>query len=148
VKSKLLLLGDGALRPQIEAFAKEKGVDENIIFMGTVSDVERYMSAMDIFMLPSLYEGLPVVCVEAQAAGLPCLVSASVTQEIALTDRVQFIENGDVMQWCDRIRQLAGALPDRSDDVQMDAYDIRRQAGRLEEIYLQYGKSADTDVDL
>lgn len=148
VPSKLLLLGDGSLRPQIEQLAREKGVFENVIFQGIVSNVEEYMSVMDVFLLPSLYEGLPVVCVEAQAAGLPCIVSANVTREIALTDRVEFIENEKITQWCDEIEQLASQLPDRSQCMPMDAYDIRKQARRLEEIYLSYGMGTDTDVHL
>lgn len=148
VPGKLLLLGDGSLRPQIEQLAREKGVFENVIFQGIVSNVEEYMSVMDVFLLPSLYEGLPVVCVEAQAAGLPCIVSANVTQEIALTDRVEFIENEMISQWCDEIEQLASQLPDRSQCMPMEAYDIRKQARRLEEIYLSYGMGTDTDVHL
>lgn len=148
VPGKLLLLGDGSLRPQIEQLAREKGVFENVIFQGIVSNVEEYMSVMDVFLLPSLYEGLPVVCVEAQAAGLPCIVSANVTREIALTDRVEFIENEKITQWCDEIEQLASQLPDRSQCMPMDAYDIRKQARRLEEIYLSYGMGTDTDVHL
>lgn len=148
VPGKLLLLGDGSLRPQIEQLAREKGVFENVIFQGIVSNVEEYMSVMDVFLLPSLYEGLPVVCVEAQAAGLPCIVSANVTREIALTDRVEFIENEKISQWCDEIEQLASQLPDRSQCMPMEAYDIRKQARRLEEIYLSYGMGTDTDVHL
>ena len=103
------------------------------------------MSVMDIFHT-SLYR-IPVVCVETQC-GLPCIVSANVTQEIALTDRVEFIENEMISQWCDEIEQLASQLPDRSQCMPMEAYDIRKQARRLEEIYLSYGMGTDTDVHL
>lgn len=147
-KGKLLLIGNGELRDSIIQRAEILGIKERVIFARVVSNVNEYMSAMDIFLLPSLYEGLPVVCVEAQAAGLPCLVSTNVTKEIELTDRVKFIEGDNVAQWCDAIEQLIKAMPDRAEKVQMDAYDIEKQARRLEEIYLQYGKSADTDVDL
>lgn len=147
-KGKLLLIGDGELRDATMQRAERLGIKERIIFAGVVDNVNEYMSAMDIFLLPSLYEGLPVVCVEAQAAGLPCLVSTNVTREIGLTDRVKFIENEKITQWCDEIERLARALPNRTKEIQMGDYDIREQARRLEEIYLQYGKSADTDVDL
>lgn len=147
-QGKLLLIGDGELREAVAQRAEELGIKERIILLGVVSNVNEYMSAMDIFLLPSLYEGLPVVCVEAQTAGLPCLISTSVTREIALTNHVQFIENTNVAQWCEKIEELTKALPDRAEVMQMDVYDIEKQARRLEEIYLQYGKSADTDVNL
>lgn len=147
-KGKLLLIGDGELRDATMQRAERLGIKERVIFAGVVSNVNEYMSAMDIFLLPSLYEGLPVVCVEAQAAGLPCLVSTNVTREIELTDRVKFIENENIAQWCDAIEQMERAVPDRTEMVQMDDYDIEKQTRRLEEMYLLYGKSADTDVDL
>lgn len=145
---KLVLLGDGELQNAVEQKAEALNLKDRIIFAGVVTNVNEYMSAMDIFLLPSLFEGLPVVCVEAQAAGLPCLVSTNVTQEIALTDRVKFLDNVNTLEWCEEIERLSGALPDRTERMGMDAYDIERQARRLEEIYLQYGKSADTDVNL
>lgn len=145
---KLILLGDGELREDLRNKAEQLGIIEKVIFAGVVDDVENYLSAMDVFLLPSLYEGLPVVCVEAQAAGLPCLVSSNVTREIKLTDRVYFIENGETAKWCEMLERLAhnGAAGRRG--MELEAYDIRKQAAALEENYLRYGKSTDTDVDL
>jgi glycosyltransferase involved in cell wall biosynthesis len=78
----LLLVGDGVLRPQIEAQAKSMGFSGNVHFAGTRIDVPRLMRAsMDIFVFPSLWEGLPVTLIEAQAAGLPSIVSDAVTSE-------------------------------------------------------------------
>jgi glycosyltransferase involved in cell wall biosynthesis len=79
----LLLVGDGVLRPQIEAQAKSMGFSGNVHFVGTRIDVPRLMRAsMDIFVFPSLWEGLPVTLIEAQAAGLPSIVSDAVTSEV------------------------------------------------------------------
>jgi glycosyltransferase involved in cell wall biosynthesis len=88
----LLLVGDGSLRPEIEAQAKSMGLSRNVRFAGTRTDVPRLMQAgMDIFLFPSLWEGLPVTLIEAQAAGLPSIVSDRVTNEaIILGD--QFIQ--------------------------------------------------------
>ena len=148
VKSKLLLLGDGELRSQIEYLVKERGLTQCVIFKGIVNNVWDYMSAMDIFLLPSLYEGLPVVCIEAQVAGLPCIVSEDVTREIALTDHVKFVKNDDLSGWCKEVRRIMEMPLNREKLIWPDVYDIEKQARKLEEIYLQYGKSSDPNVNL
>lgn len=148
IRAKLILLGDGELRSALEEKAQQLGIADDVIFAGVVDNVEAYLSAMDVFLLPSLYEGLPVVCVEAQAADLPCLVSATVTREIKLTDRVYFIENKETAQWCEMLEMLAHDGAARRSGMKLDEYDIKKQAAVLEEIYLQYGKSTDTDVHL
>lgn len=82
-----LLVGDGPLRPEIESRAKSMGFNGNIHFAGARSDVPRLMrGAMDVFLFPSRWEGLPVALIEAQAAGLPCVVSRSITEEATLSD--------------------------------------------------------------
>jgi glycosyltransferase involved in cell wall biosynthesis len=79
---RFLLVGDGPLRPQIEAMAREFGMEENVVFAGQRSDVPRLMlSAMDVFALPSVEEGLAIVLTEAQAAGLHSLASSAVPAE-------------------------------------------------------------------
>ena len=81
-KMRLLLVSDGSLRPQIEQKVIEMGLDKYVIFAGLRSDIPRLMlGAMDIFVLPSLYEGLGLVLIEAQAAGLPCVFSDIVPEE-------------------------------------------------------------------
>lgn len=82
-KMRLLLVGDGSLRPGIEQKVVQMGLADRVIFAGGRSDVPRLMlSAMDVFVLPSLYEGLPVVGIEAQAAGLPLILSDVITEEV------------------------------------------------------------------
>ena len=83
-KTRLLLVGDGALRPEIEEQATWLGLRDRTIFAGVRSDVPRLMQAMDTFLLPSLFEGLGLVLIEAQAAGIPCLFSDLVPQEVDL----------------------------------------------------------------
>jgi glycosyltransferase involved in cell wall biosynthesis len=83
--SLLLLVGDGLLRPDIEVRAKNLGIEGKVMFTGIRQDVEELMlGAMDVFLLPSLYEGLPLVLLEAQAAGLPCIISNIITEEAAV----------------------------------------------------------------
>jgi glycosyltransferase involved in cell wall biosynthesis len=83
----LLLVGDGALRPSIEQSCGDSGIRSRVIFAGVSSCVPELMrSAMDVFVMPSLHEGLPLALLEAQAAGLPCLVSDVVSREALVSD--------------------------------------------------------------
>ena len=80
-----LLIGDGACRAEIEARAQKMGLRDNIHFLGTRTDVPHLLrSCMDAFIFPSLYEGLPMAVIEAQAAGLPCVISDKITSEVAI----------------------------------------------------------------
>ena len=146
--TKLVLLGDGELREKTGQLAEELGIKDQVLFAGVVANVPDYLSAMDIFLLPSLYEGLPVVCVEAQAAGLPCLISDQVTREIALTDQVWFLANGNQDSWCDRIRKISAEGRSRNAVKGLEQYDIVRQTRNLEESYLQYAAGTDLDVNV
>ncbi|MCC9088483.1 glycosyltransferase family 1 protein [Bacillus pumilus] len=84
VSFQLVLVGDGPLRQVVESYAKKAGLMEDIVFTGVVSDVPQYMKAFDVFVMPSLFEGLPLVLVEAQASGLPCMISDHITEEVDL----------------------------------------------------------------
>ncbi|MEI4789369.1 glycosyltransferase family 1 protein [Bacillus sp. FJAT-53060] len=84
VSFQLVLVGDGPLRQEIETYAKKAGLMEDIVFTGVVSEVPQYMKAFDVFVMPSLFEGLPLVLVEAQASGLPCVISDHITEEVDL----------------------------------------------------------------
>lgn len=139
---KLVLLGTGELRTAVEKKAEEMNIRSRIIFAGVVSNVNEYMSAMDIFLLPSLYEGLPVVCVEAQAAGLPCVISDRISRETKVSDRVQFLNINEIEAWCDCIRKIEINENERSyiGQSELDGFDITKQARRLEALYHLYYK--------
>lgn len=81
-QSKLLLVGDGEWRPRIESWVAESGCAEAIILAGLRSDIPAIVQAFDVFVFPSIYEGLPLTVLEAQSSGLPCLISSSVAQTV------------------------------------------------------------------
>ena len=86
--ARLLLVGEGPLKAEIYELVEQLGIKDNVVFAGLQSDIVSYLSAMDIFMLPSHYEGFSISLLEAQANGLPCLVSDVMVDEIKLTPSV------------------------------------------------------------
>ncbi|WP_456105605.1 glycosyltransferase family 1 protein [Phascolarctobacterium succinatutens] len=86
----LLLVGNGELKQNIENKAKALGIDDSIIFAGIRSDVPALLSAMDVFVFPSFYEGMPNTVIEAQATGLPCVIADTITKEAGVTDIVKY----------------------------------------------------------
>ena len=87
-----VFVGDGELANQVKDIVKEKNLEDKSIFAGVVDNVNEWMSALDCLVMPSLFEGLPFVLVEAQAAGLPCVVSSTVSKEANITGLLQFID--------------------------------------------------------
>lgn len=85
----LILLGDGELRASIQEKAKKMGLEERILFLGNQKEIWRYYQGMDFFLLPSFYEGLPGTAIEAQASGLPGILSDQITKEAVVTDLMQ-----------------------------------------------------------
>ena len=137
-KAKLILVGDGTLRSQIEEKARMLGIEKSIIFTGVRKDVNRLMQAMDVFIFPSIYEGLPLTIIEAQAAGLPCLISDAVPDECKLTNLVEQIPLAyGAAFWAKRILEISSAA--RSDtykQIQDSGYDIKCQVNKLTQFYV------------
>ena len=106
ISIKMYLMGDGETKEEIMAKAKKENVDSNICFTGSISNVPDMLQAMDVMLLPSLHEGLPLVVVEWQMAGLPCIVSDTVTKECAYTDLVYFLPLNDQNAWKEKIVSL------------------------------------------
>lgn len=136
--SILIITGDGPLLTQLKAKASQLGVMDSVIFSGVRTDVEKILCAMDIFILPSQYEGFPVTLVEAQCTGLPCLISDAITSEVKLTDLITENSLSDsIEEWISSINEVL-KLPrkGRSDEIQKAGYDIKTTAGELERFYL------------
>lgn len=112
--SLLLLVGDGELRPNIENMAVEYGVSEKIKLLGQINDPEKLYQAFDLFVLPSFYEGLPVVGVEAQRSGLSCLFSDAITREVDVTGNICFLPIDDPAIWVEALIREANVTVTRN----------------------------------
>ena len=136
-KAVLLLIGIGETQEKIRKKIHSLGLDGSVLITGARSDVDRLYQAMDVFVLPSHYEGLAVACIEAQCAGLPVIVSNAITQEVNITDRIQFLSLASSSEWCDAI--CSKRSYDRKPlSIPFDpAYDINLQARKLEAYYDQ-----------
>lgn len=104
--SVLMLVGKGELESKIKAKSKELGILNNIIFTGVRSDIPSLLSAMDVFVFPSLYEGMPNTVIEAQATGLPCIISDTVTGEANITKSVKYLPITNIDLWVDTILKI------------------------------------------
>ena len=142
-RAVLLLVGDGELRSSMEEKAKTMGLEDYVLFTGVRSDVCDLMQAMDVFVFPSLYEGLPVSLVEAQAAGLPCVISDGVPEACMLTDLVQRVAlEESARQWTERILATRATVRrDRFEEIAAGGYDIVSNAAWLQQYYVDQWKA-------
>ena len=135
----LLLVGDGKLRQETEQRVRELGLLDSVIFTGLRSDVPKVMQAMDVFVFPSLYEGSPLALIEAQAAGLPCLVSDGVSKECAKTDLVEYcaLKNG-AQVWAEQLMRMSRiARRDTRAQIAQSGFDLKENALWLQNYYLE-----------
>ena len=137
--SILLYIGTGELEQEIKNYAQEKGVADKVKFLGVRKDVRRLMQAADCFLLPSFYEGLPIVAVEAQAAGLPCFLSDHISEETKLTDLVEFLELGETGQWKTAILGSRGKeRTSRLKEIICAGYDLNHQDKKVEQLQKKF----------
>ncbi len=136
-EAKLLIVGDGELRGQIENKIKELGIESSVILTGLQSNVADYMNAMDLLLFPSFYEGLPGTVVEAQVSGLPCLVSTNITSEVGLSDIVKFKSlKKSAEEWAsDALDMMQNIRETKLGEVQKAGFDIELQIPMMEEFY-------------
>lgn len=137
IPAKLMIVGDGNLRPEIEEKIQKLGLADKVILAGLRSDVPELLQAMDVFVFPSLYEGLPVTLVEVQASGLPCLISDKVPIECKMTETVQQIPLTDSPEiWADKAIE-ASRMPRKNtyEEIKAAGYDIVENAKRLQKMY-------------
>jgi len=138
-KAKLLIVGDGELKQDVIDYAIKMGVKEDVIFAGIQRNVAPWYSAMDCFVLPSVYEGFGIVCIEAQACGLPCFVSTAVSAEVNITDNVKYLPLDNLSAWGDNISNVRTSkkVEERNNNVLNTQYDIDKSASQLYEVYIK-----------
>ena len=136
-ESRLILLGDGELKNEIVSQAKSLGIYEHLIMPGVVNNVNEYMQAMDYFIFPSTYEGLPVTLVEAQASGLKCLISTNISNDVVLTDLVESLSNEiDPEAWAEKIlSSIDYPRKNMSEAIKKAGFDINSSVKFLTEFY-------------
>ena len=132
---KLIWAGSGALKKQITQKIDDEGLQNNILLLGTRDDVPKLMQTMDAFLLPSFFEGLPVVLIEAQAAGLPCFVSDTVTREADVTGLCEYLPLDQPELWAEKILSLSYERQDTSQLIRDAGYSIAQTAKQLQEFY-------------
>jgi len=135
----LMLVGDGKLRGPIEEKVKKLGLDNSVIFCGVRSDISEILQAIDVFLFPSLYEGLGIVVVEAQAAGLPCLVSNKIPKDAFVTNLVEEVPlNSSIDIWADKILKYTtnNNRENTYEQIKSNGYDIAQTTIWLEHFYL------------
>ena len=138
-KSLLMLVGEGELFEDIENLAKEKGIYHSVLFLGRQKNISDYMNAMDVFCLPSLWAGLSIAAIEAQASGLPCVLADTITVELKLTENVEFlpISNSDI--WADTAIKMSHILRrNTQEELQKSGYDVRGSVSFLESFYCSH----------
>lgn len=137
-KAKLVLVGKGENMGRIRSKVKEMGIESSVLFLGVRKDVCELLQMMDIFVAPSIYEGVPVSIIEAQAAGLRCVISSGIPMDCKITDLVTQIGlDKGIYYWSEHIlNNCIYQRTNRSEDIKKNHYDIAENAKRLQNLYL------------
>lgn len=139
--SILLLVGDGDMRAEIEEKVDHLGLTSSVIFAGLQNNPEKFLSAMDCFVFPSFWEGMPLSLIEAQAAGLDCFISNTIDEGVVVTDKVKPLSIKDgVTVWVDSLCKIKKTSRDISSEICIDSihksgFDTYTNAKKLEFIY-------------
>ena len=139
--SRLVLVGDGPKMSDIQTKAKALKLVDSIEFVGLVSEVAPILQRMDVFCMPSLHEGFPVTLVEAQACGVPCVVSDSITEEVKiLKDDFEYLNlSNSALQWAEALLQYKNKIrKDNTKTVRESGYDINKIAKDMQQYYLSF----------
>ncbi len=138
-KSILVLAGKGE-REYVENKIQELGIKDNVMFLGGRDDIQDVLQAADVFVFPSLFEGFPGAVLEAQAAGLPCVISDKITKEVCILDNVRQIPL-EISEWCEAIdKALKEPRKDAISQIEASGYDIRTLVVKLSDFYRNVAK--------
>lgn len=140
-KSILVLVGNGELEEEINRKVEDCHLKKDVIFLGVLENVNELLQGFDLFLFPSINEGLPVTVIEAQASGLQCVIANSISKEVKITDLVEFISLKQKPEyWADRILSRNNGYERRNmyEDIVKAGFDIKDNVKWLEKFYLQY----------
>ena len=131
------MAGDGLLRSEMEQFAKDLNICDSVSFLGECRNVPKLLQSADVFCMPSLYEGVPVSLIEAQAAGLPCVISDTISQEVVVGKNVIFMSlQQSVQAWAQAIlQQKQKPKADNITALRKSGYDVKTTAAFLQKFY-------------
>ena len=137
--AELILIGQGYLFDEVKEKVNNLGLQDSVKFLGLRTDIPELMQGMDLFLFPSLFEGLPVVLVEAQAAGLKCVTSTGVTKETDITDSLEFYDlNETPEKWAEKIVNLDTRKRNNSKLLNEKGYDSSTNIKWLVDFYSKY----------
>ena len=142
-KTKLLLIGAGESKEKIIKKIGLFGLNNCVFVKNSINNVNEYLQAIDVLVMPSLYEGLPVIGVEAQAAGVKCFFSNTITKEAKILDKTEYINlNSSPDEWADIILEKIKNLEsvDETKTLQNKGYDIKKESQKMENLYMKYIK--------
>lgn len=139
--ARLLLIGEGELEEQIKEKIHRLNLEQKVLLLGVRRDVAQLFQVMNVFVLPSNYEGLPVVGIEAQASGNLCLLSDQVTPETVITPNVKLLSIKSTDIWVREIEKAKSfQKTDTSELIRKHGYDIKDSVRRMEKFYKSRGK--------
>jgi glycosyltransferase involved in cell wall biosynthesis len=134
----LLLAGDGELRPEIEKQIVSLNLQNDVILLGSRNDVPKLLQTADCFLFPSVWEGLGMVAIEAQAAGLPCICSDAIPRTVKVTNHCIFLPTSNAQKWAEQALHWANQIDSSCNSVLSvveHGFDIRESSKRLIEFY-------------
>ena len=137
--TKLILVGTGELLDVIRELARNLEIEKDVLFLGVRSDIPELFQAIDTFVMPSNWEGLPVAGIEAQAAGLPCIFSDAVTSEVCMTDFAKRLPKNNIDLWVDMLKNMQKKrnAVESHKSLREHGYDIETEAEKMANLYVK-----------
>lgn len=137
--SLLILVGEGETKDEIQDMVNDLGLSNSVIFTGLQNNIAKWLQVMDVFVFPSIYEGLPVSLIEAQASGLQCIVSDTITKQVNITERIRYLDLSEPQKWIEAIleRDQKYRRQDSAKMIKDSGYDIEQVTQYLYNIYTE-----------
>lgn len=135
---QLWLIGSGPLENEIKEKVKQYGIEENVLLWGTRADINELIMGMDLFIFPSIYEGLGIALIEAQCSGIKCIASSNIQNEAIVTDNVEKIDTSNIQQWIQEIQKIKHEEVNSRNiefDERIKAYEINELVKHMYEIW-------------